>query len=96
MFLEGILTQLGAFAMQANVEPAEVYVRLTLSDGDAQTFDGLSTISPFGDNDWGMIFGKASKGAKALVIRERDVLKAEFEADSIGPEHIGFASELIT
>ncbi|HSV13937.1 MAG TPA: hypothetical protein VLI90_06730 [Tepidisphaeraceae bacterium] len=93
MFLEGVIHQLGAFALAMNVQPDDIHVRLTLDDGDAVVVRAFKTVSAFAGSEWGMILGVGKNSEEALVLRESHILLAHFQLAPEGPASIGFGTE---
>jgi hypothetical protein len=93
MFLEGLIHQIGAFAISMNVEPVDVLVRLVLEDGELVLSRGLKTLGPYGQSDWGMLVGIGLHGESGLALRESHVLRAEPEVAPSSGGKIGFLSE---
>lgn len=76
--------------MRAGVEAANVVARLTCTDGESTAFNGIKVISPFGSSEWGMIRSDDADITRALVVRERDILKVQFELEPHRVDKIGF------
>lgn len=93
MFLEGVIHQLEAFAMSAGVQRNDVYVKLTFADGESVVLPGLRICEPYAASDWGMVQGVGATVRSAVVIREDNILKIEFNLASTRNAPIGFVAE---
>jgi hypothetical protein len=93
MFLDGVVHQLEVFSASLGLAPEHVNVHLIFADGESAVVKGLRVTEPFGSGDWAMIQGSGREGDRALVIREDDVRRVEFQPARPKTNAMGFTAE---
>ncbi|MEX2215424.1 MAG: hypothetical protein WD768_14925 [Phycisphaeraceae bacterium] len=93
-FLAEVIGHRRLFAQAVGLPESAIHVRLYLADGTTLNSINLPESPALGPHRWGLLIGiKGRNPAQTVVIRESQVIKAEFEAAAPRPQPIGFLSE---